>query len=742
MDLTGFTEKIGRIRTAMSSVLVGQERTVDLLLTVMLAKGHVLIEGVPGIAKTLMARLMAQLVDARFSRIQFTPDLMPSDVLGTSVFNMKTSDFDFHKGPIFADIVLVDEVNRAPAKTQSALFEVMEERQVTLDGTTYKMSPLYTILATQNPVEQEGTYKLPEAQLDRFLMKITMQYPTLDEEVRILERHHANARLTSLETIRPVLTADELLRLSDCVGKVYVEPSLLRYVAAIVHQTRTSKAVYLGASPRASVAGTRLYHTRRCEIHRPIRIAASVDVDGRSRDGRTYAVESHTPSDRKSRSTEIMYLSKRFYIFCVAAVVLFLAGYVFPVLFMAGKMLLVAQALLSAADIALLWRQKDGVYAERSCAARFSNGDPNPVRIAVENRYPFAVHIEVIDELPDVFQRRDILFPLHLLSGARKEIVYQLRPVKRGEYGFGHIRLFVSTAIGFVVRRITAGQPARVKVYPSYLMLHRYELMAIHNNLTELGIKRIRRIGHHTEFEHIKEYVKGDDYRTINWKASARRHQVMVNTYQDERSQHIYNIIDKGRVMQSAFRGMTLLDYSINAALVLSFVAIRKEDKAGLITFAERFETFVPAGKQSSQMQLLLEDLYRQQTTFGESDYSSLYVHLNKHVSKRSLLIIYTNFDRIIGMERQLSYMQQLARQHVVLVIFFEDVELRDFAARPPQSSEDCFHQVIADRFIYEKQYVTTTLRRHGIYSLLTTPEDLSVDVINKYLEMKAKRLL
>lgn len=254
MDLTGFTEKIGRIRAAMSSVLVGQERTVDLLLTVMLAKGHVLIEGVPGIAKTLMARLMAQLVDARFSRIQFTPDLMPSDVLGTSVFNMKTSEFDFHKGPIFADIVLVDEVNRAPAKTQSALFEVMEERQVTLDGTTYKMSPVYTILATQNPVEQEGTYRLPEAQLDRFLMKITMQYPTLDEEVRILERHHANARLTSLETIRPVLTADELLRLSDYVGKVYVEPSLLRYVAAIVHQTRTSKAVYLGASPRASVA--------------------------------------------------------------------------------------------------------------------------------------------------------------------------------------------------------------------------------------------------------------------------------------------------------------------------------------------------------------------------------------------------------------------------------------------------------------------------------------------------------
>lgn len=253
LDLTGFSDKIHRVRTAMSSVLVGQERMVDLLLTVILAKGHVLIEGVPGVAKTLMARMMAKLVDAQFSRIQFTPDLMPSDVLGTSVFNLKTSEFNFHKGPIFADIVLVDEVNRAPAKTQSALFEVMEERQVTIDGTTYKMNPLYTILATQNPVEQEGTYKLPEAQLDRFLMKITMPYPTLEEEVTILERHHANMKLTALEDIQPILTGLELIQLCDYVGQVYIDPTLLRYIAMIIHQTRTSKVVYLGASPRASV---------------------------------------------------------------------------------------------------------------------------------------------------------------------------------------------------------------------------------------------------------------------------------------------------------------------------------------------------------------------------------------------------------------------------------------------------------------------------------------------------------
>lgn len=253
LNLADFSDKINQIRAAMSSVIVGQERMVDLLLTVLLAKGHVLIEGVPGVAKTLMAKLMTKLIDAQFSRIQFTPDLMPSDVLGTSVFNLKTSEFNFHKGPVFADIVLVDEVNRAPAKTQSALFEVMEERQATIDGTTYKMNPLYTILATQNPVEQEGTYKLPEAQLDRFLMKISMQYPTLEEEITILERHHANMRLAALDDIKPILTSQELLQLCNYVSKVYVDATLLRYIASIIHQTRTSKAVYLGASPRASV---------------------------------------------------------------------------------------------------------------------------------------------------------------------------------------------------------------------------------------------------------------------------------------------------------------------------------------------------------------------------------------------------------------------------------------------------------------------------------------------------------
>lgn len=255
LDLTSLTTAVEAIRTEVGKVIVGQQQTVDLLLTALLADGHVLIEGVPGVAKTLTAKLLAKTMSVGFSRIQFTPDLMPSDVLGTSVFQPKNGDFTFRQGPIFSNLVLIDEINRAPAKTQAALFEVMEERQVTNDGTTYYLAEPFMVLATQNPIEQEGTYRLPEAQLDRFLFKIVVSYPTATEEVTILRGHHQRRSLTdALDAVAAVLTAEQLATLRGQVHQVHVEDKLFDYIAQIVQATRANKSLYLGASPRASVA--------------------------------------------------------------------------------------------------------------------------------------------------------------------------------------------------------------------------------------------------------------------------------------------------------------------------------------------------------------------------------------------------------------------------------------------------------------------------------------------------------
>lgn len=436
-----------------------------------------------------------------------------------------------------------------------------------------------------------------------------------------------------------------------------------------------------------------------------------------------------------------MYLNRRFYIGLGCLIGLFIISYLLPPLFLIGKGLLALFVLLAGWDALFLYRRVS-VNAYRQCADRFSNGDENRVTIRVENESAEAIHVEVIDEMPVVFQERNVSFRLSLLPGEGKQIVYQLRPKERGIYAFGLIRVFVSGPLGLLSRRFSAGTPQEVKVYPSFLMLHKYELLAMSNNLTELGIKRIRRIGHQTEFEQIKEYVKGDDYRTVNWKATARRRELMVNVFQDERSQQIYSVIDKGRVMQQAFRGMTLLDYAMNASLVLSYVAMRKEDKAGLITFNERFEGFVPASKQTGQLQTLLETLYSQQTSFGETDYSALCVHLDKHVTKRSLLVLYTNFSDLGSLNRQLAYLQQLSQRHRLLVVFFEDEELKAYAEHPATDTEGYYRRVIAQKFVYEKRVMVSTLRQCGIQALLTTPDQLSVGVINKYLEMKARQLI
>jgi len=353
-----------------------------------------------------------------------------------------------------------------------------------------------------------------------------------------------------------------------------------------------------------------------------------------------------------------------------------------------------------------------------------------------------SISIEVIDEVPFQFQIRNFSEHLQLASGESKTMIYQLRPTKRGEYAFGATNLFVKGVIGLFSRRFKFGEGKTVPVYPSYLQMRKYEFMAISNRLTEIGIKKVRKVGHNMEFDQIRDYVRGDDYRSINWKATARKNHFMVNQYQDEKSQQVYCVIDKGRAMKMPFEGLTLLDYAINATLVLSNIAVRKQDKAGLVTFNDGVKTMLKASDRKAQMNNIQETLYREKTAFKESDFENLYIHLKRNLSQRALLILFTNFEALPSLERQLKYLRAIAKSHLLVVVFFENTETKALLNSKPNNGEELYIKTIGEKLSYEKRQMVKELKKYGIYSILTPPADLTVNTLNKYLELKARGLI
>ncbi len=393
-------------------------------------------------------------------------------------------------------------------------------------------------------------------------------------------------------------------------------------------------------------------------------------------------------------------------------------------------------------DLILLFRVKRGLSGKRILADKLSNGDNNEISIYLENFYIFETELRVFDEIPHQFQRRDLEFKFELKGGESKVIKYHLRPVKRGEYSFGAVNVLLSSPLKLFSRRFRFSADKLVPVYPSYIQMRKYELMAISHRLTDTGIKKIRRIGQNQEFELIKEYVAGDDFRTVNWKATARKSRLMINQFQDERSQQVYSLIDKGRVMQLPFNGMSLLDYAINATLVISNIAIKKSDKAGVITFQDRIGSMLPAARLNNQMATIQEVLYNQKTAFLETDFSVLYSRIRRSISQRSLLLLFTNFESIHGLHRQLPYLINLARTHLLVVIFFENTELTEMIDQPAENLKGIYYKAIAERFSYEKKLIAKELQKHGIQSILTPPDKLTINTINKYLELKARNLI
>lgn len=437
-----------------------------------------------------------------------------------------------------------------------------------------------------------------------------------------------------------------------------------------------------------------------------------------------------------------LYLNNFFFYVLIGIIGLFVCAFIFPNMYNAVWLLVLGLITFLGLDILLLYLTRTGLEAERITPEKLSNGDLNPIKINLKNHYTFPVSVKIIDEIPFQFQVRNFKIVKTIKATTQKEIGYDLRPTERGEYHFGSLNIYVSSPLRLISRRFIFDKDQMVPTYPSYIQLRKYDLIAFSNNLFQYGIKKIRRIGHTMEFEQIKEYVQGDDLRTLNWKATAKRNSLMVNQFQDEKSQSVYMAIDKGRVMQMPFDGLSLLDYAINSSLVLSNVILKKQDKAGLFSFSKKVENRVFAERRGSQMQKILETLYNIKTDFFESDYSRLYVDIKKNINQRSLIILYTNFETMDGLNRQLPYLKGIAKSHLLVVVFFSNTELNGIINKKTTTIQEVYDKVIAEKFMFEKRLIVNELKKYGIHSVLTQPENLTLDAINKYLEIKSRGIL
>lgn len=437
-----------------------------------------------------------------------------------------------------------------------------------------------------------------------------------------------------------------------------------------------------------------------------------------------------------------LYLNSRLFFILFIIGVLYILSFFFGGLMPFAHSFLALLLLIFTVDAMLLFNQKKGVEAQRILPEKLSNGDENAIRIDIKNNYFFPLSVQVIDEIPFQFQERDFMIHKRLPAGGSRMFEYKLTPKERGEYSFGALNIYASSILGLVARRFSFQKDEKLPSYPSFIHLRKYELMAVQNEFLLGGIKKIRRLGHTMEFEQIKEYVQGDDIRTINWKATSKQNKLMVNQYQDEKSQRIYMLIDKGRTMQMPFNGLSLLDYSINATMALSHIILKKGDRAGMMTFSKKTENRVSADSKSGQLKKISEALYNIQTNFFESDFSRLYQDLKTTITQRSLVLLFTNFETLDAVQRQMKYLRGIAKNHLLVVIFFKDSELQNLIHSQPETLQSVYDEIIAEKFEFEKKLIIQELRKYGIYSVYTLPENLSIDAINKYLEIKARGIL
>ncbi|WP_172284423.1 DUF58 domain-containing protein [Chryseobacterium sp. LAM-KRS1] len=437
-----------------------------------------------------------------------------------------------------------------------------------------------------------------------------------------------------------------------------------------------------------------------------------------------------------------LYINNRFFFTLIGVGILYVLAFFFPIFIYVAHIVLLLCFLAAMVDYLLLFNQKEGVLAQRILPEKLSNGDENPIKIDIKNNYGFKINTKIIDEIPFQFQKRDFLIRKEIDPGRNAFFQYILEPKERGEYNFGSLNVYTSSPIDFVSKRYRFQKNANLAAYPSFVHLRKYELMALQSEFLLGGIKKIRKLGHTMEFEQIKDYVPGDDIRTINWKATSKTNRLMVNQFQDEKSQRIFMLIDTGRTMKMPFKELSLLDYSINATMALSHIILKKGDRAGMMTFSKKTENKIAAENKSGQLKKISESLYNIKTNFFESDFNRLYQDVKYSINQRSLILLFTNFETLDGLNRQLKYLRGISKNHLLVVVFFKNSELQTLIHKNPESMQEIYDEVIAEKFEFEKKLIIQELRKYGIYTVYTLPENLNIDVINKYLEIKARGIL
>lgn len=394
---------------------------------------------------------------------------------------------------------------------------------------------------------------------------------------------------------------------------------------------------------------------------------------------------------------------------------------------------------LTCIDALLVFSSQNPIKIERKLNNRLNLGDENLVVLTIKNTTVQPINFSMIEGFPVEMQERATVFKGIVSANNAKEFRYTFVPKRRGEFQFGDVFVIIRSLFFLASRRIDFPLEETVHVYPSVLQMKKYELQVFQQQKTSAGIKKIRRLGNNSEFEQIKNYVQGDELKTINWKATSRKNELMVNQYQEEKSQNIYCIIDKSRNMQMEFNALSMLDYSINSSLVFSNIALRKGDKAGLITYSDKIGTMLAAERSGGQMRRIQEALYNQQTQYKESNFELLYQSIRRTVKSRSLLVLFTNFETEFAMKRAMPYLRKLNQKHVLMVVFFQNSELQELAFQPSKTIHEVYQSAVAERMISIKTKIARELKQNGIQTVLTLPEELSINTINKYLELKAK---